>query len=130
MYLSIKTNDQDTHITLMNDDAELVGEKTWQPGRELSNQLFNELNVLLESNNVKPEDLQGIIVFKGPGSFTGLRIGITVANAFAYSLHIPIVAAQNEDWVQTGLEKLQRGESDTIALPDYGAEAHITQPRK
>ncbi len=75
-------------------------------------------------------DVSGIIVFEGPGSFTGLRIGITVANTLAYGQGVPIVGAQGEDWIAKGLAQLAAGHNDTQVLPHYGAEAHITKPKK
>ena len=41
--------------------------------------------------NITPKDLDKIIVVTGPGSFTGIRIGVTIAKTIAWSLNIPIV---------------------------------------
>ncbi len=45
---------------------------------------------VLESKGLKPEDLSEIKINKGPGSFTGLRIGMAIANSFSYLLKIPV----------------------------------------
>ena len=45
---------------------------------------------VLEKKNMTPYDLTEIKVNKGPGSFTGLRVGISIANAFAFLLKIPV----------------------------------------
>ena len=68
--------------------------------------------------------------FQGPGSFTGLRIGLTVGNALAYGYTVPIVATQEPHWLETGIERLLNGENDTRAMPFYGADAHITVQKK
>jgi tRNA threonylcarbamoyladenosine biosynthesis protein TsaB len=41
-------------------------------------------------------DIEGVVCFKGPGSFTGLRIGLTVGNALAYAQNIPVVASKSK----------------------------------
>jgi len=44
--------------------------------------------------------------------------------------HIPIVGAVGDDWRAACLKRLAHGEDDSIVLPQYGAAAHITQPKK
>jgi tRNA threonylcarbamoyladenosine biosynthesis protein TsaB len=75
-------------------------------------------------------EVTGIIIFRGPGSFTGLRIGISTANALAYANNIPIVGATGENWRESGLKKLRKKQNDAIVLPEYGAEPHATIPKK
>jgi tRNA threonylcarbamoyladenosine biosynthesis protein TsaB len=69
-------------------------------------------------------------VFQGPGSFTGLRIGITVANAIAYAQSVPIVGTRGEHWMADGIKRLQSGQNDTRVMPYYGADPNITKPGK
>ena len=45
---------------------------------------------ILDKNNIKPKDLNEIEVINGPGSFTGVRIGVTIAKTLAYTLNIKI----------------------------------------
>lgn len=127
--LTLRTDNPEAEIGLFSDQDRLAHE-TWHAHRELSNTLLQKVTDLLEANNKALQDVQGIVCYQGPGSFTGLRIGLTVANALAYSLLVPIVAAMGADWVQKGIERLHAGEDDKITLPHYGADAHITVPRK
>jgi len=48
------------------------------------------IDQLLKKYKLTPQDLTGIEVNTGPGSFTGLRVGVSVANALGYALQIPI----------------------------------------
>lgn len=48
------------------------------------------IDSLLEKNNLEYKDLKGIEVEVGPGSYTGLKVGVSVANALGYSLSIPV----------------------------------------
>src|SRR5664279_1144408 len=102
----------------------------WQADRTLADNLLGYLNDQLQKNGKTFQDITGIGAFKGPGSFTGLRIGLTVLNTIADSESIPIVGADGDDWQQTALGRLQSGENDEMVMPLYGSDAHITKPRK
>jgi tRNA threonylcarbamoyladenosine biosynthesis protein TsaB len=126
--LTIRTDRPESEVGLYENENRLKYE-VWLAHRELAETIHKKIEELLKSQQKELNELGGIIVFKGPGSFTGLRIGITVANALADSLGIPIVSAKGENWVQTGLQKLQKGENERIVLPEYGSEPNITQPK-
>jgi len=102
----------------------------WQADRQLAKGLLGYLQQQLQKNGKTFDDISAIATFKGPGSFTGLRIGITVLNTIADANGIPIVGADGESWRDTALQRLSRGENDKIVMPSYGASAHITKPRK
>jgi tRNA threonylcarbamoyladenosine biosynthesis protein TsaB len=48
------------------------------------------INKLLHKNNARIEDVEKVTVNKGPGSFTGLRVGVAIANALSFLLKIPV----------------------------------------
>ena len=102
--------------------------------RNMARDILKFLEDSLENIGKDYKDLEGIGFFAGPGSFTGLRIGASVANTLADGLNIPIVAIkkedENDDWRQKAFEKLKNNENDKIALPFYGRDANITKPRK
>jgi tRNA threonylcarbamoyladenosine biosynthesis protein TsaB len=129
LILILRTDKPEAEVGLFDGKTKLAYQ-TWPAHRELSDTVHKKIKGLLESQNKEFKDLQGVVCFQGPGSFTGLRIGITVADTFAYGLGIPIVAVMGEDWAEKGIKRLQAGENDRIALPHYGAPVHITQQRK
>ena len=102
----------------------------WESGRTLAKGLLGYLQKKLAENGKNWKDISGIVAYKGPGSFTGLRIGLTVLNTFADSEGVSIVGVTGENWQVVGLTRLQAGENDMLVMPEYGAEAHITTPRK
>lgn len=128
LILTLRTDKPEAEVGLYEDEKQLAYE-TWQAHRELSNTIHIKIKELLASQGKQLEDVQGIVCFQGPGSFTGLRIGITVADTLAYGLNVPIVATQ-DDWIEQGIKRLKAGEDDRIALPHYGAPVHITQQKK
>jgi tRNA threonylcarbamoyladenosine biosynthesis protein TsaB len=127
--LTIRTDNPEAEIGLYDGDKQLAYE-TWQAHRQLAETIHQKIEMLLESQHIQWSDLQGIVCYQGPGSFTGLRIGLTVADTLSYSLGILVVATQDPEWLETGIQRLQNGESDGVAMPFYGADAHITPPRK
>lgn len=129
MYLGIKTDSPVAEFYLC-DGLDLHAEKTWQADRQLAHGLLGQLEVFLQENGAGFDDLKGVFVYRGPGSFTGLRIGITVINTIAYANSIALVGAEGEDWRNVALKRLESGNVDEVVLPLYGADARITKPRK
>lgn len=126
--LSIRTDKPEAEIGLFDGTTRLAYE-TWQAHRELAETVHIKIIALLQAHGKELHDIQGIVCFKGPGSFTGLRIGLTVANALAYCLDVPIVSSMGDNWLPDGLNKLLSGADEHLALPEYGAPAHITQQK-
>lgn len=103
---------------------------TWEANRELGKGMLGFLQAELEKRGKGWPDITGLVFHRGPGSFTGLRIGATVFNTMADTLSVPIVGATGDDWQRQGLKRLSNGQNDKVVLPEYGGEAHITSPRK
>lgn len=130
MILTIRTDKPEAEIGVFTLTGEALSYYTWQAHRELSNTLLSTIQQQLDAKKATFDDITGIVVFKGAGSFTGLRIGTTVANTLAYGLGMPIVGQEGEEWVTLGLSRLHNGDNDQLVLPHYGGEAHITLPKK
>ena len=73
------------------------GETFWvsQEARQSAHEILPEISKLLQAENIDVGQLSAIAVATGPGSFTGLRIGVSVAQAFGFAHDIPIVAISN-----------------------------------
>lgn len=129
LILTIRTDKPEAEIGLYDDSKQLKYE-TWTAHRQLAETIHTKIEALLKNQQKTWQDLQGIACFQGPGSFTGLRIGLTVANALTYSYRLPIVAMQEPRWLERGIHRLLENENDVQAMPFYGADAHITPPKK
>ncbi|HVS58646.1 MAG TPA: tRNA (adenosine(37)-N6)-threonylcarbamoyltransferase complex dimerization subunit type 1 TsaB [Candidatus Saccharimonadales bacterium] len=129
LIITIRTDKPEAELGLYEDDKQLKYE-SWLAHRQLAETIHRKIDELLKSQQKELKDLGGIVAFQGPGSFTGLRIGLTVANALSYSLGIPIVAREDPNWLENGLAALQNGQNDQLAMPEYGAAPHITQQKK
>lgn len=103
------------------------------------NENYKTLDLLekfLNKQNVKPKQLLKIVVCSGPGSFTGIRVGVSMAMAMGFALGIPVqTIAKNK--VPTDLKKLLN-ETKTLAKPwsrknlllNYGQKPKITKSKK
>lgn len=127
--LTLRTDKPEAEIGLYDGQTKIAYE-TWEAHRKLAETVHQKIEALLENTGKTWQDVNGIVGFQGPGSFTGLRIGLSVENAVGYSLQIPVVATQGEDWIENGIERLMSGDQDEVALPFYGRDANITTPRK
>ena len=129
LIITLRTDKPEAELGLYQ-NAQQLAYINWPADRQLAETIHQRLTELLKSQGQALTSLQGIVVFEGPGSFTGLRIGISVANALAYAFTIPIVACGGENWIGRGLELLKQGHNQTLALPHYGALPNVTPPKK
>jgi tRNA threonylcarbamoyladenosine biosynthesis protein TsaB len=128
LILTIRTDKPESELGLFEDSKQLDYTQ-WPAHRELAETIHLKISELLRSQKTSINDIGGIIAFQGPGSFTGLRIGLSVANALASGLGIPVVATREPEWISTGIKRLQNQENDEPAQPHYGAPVHITAPK-
>ncbi|MEO5950500.1 MAG: tRNA (adenosine(37)-N6)-threonylcarbamoyltransferase complex dimerization subunit type 1 TsaB [Candidatus Saccharimonadales bacterium] len=128
MILLLDTSTPLCKLSLIDGDWQYDDE--WQADRTLADNLLRYLNDQLQKNKKTFQDIKAIGVFKGPGSFTGLRIGLTVLNTIADSESIPIVGVTGDEWQDLACMRLSKNENDVLVTPLYGSEAHITTPRK
>ncbi len=127
--LAIRSDKPEAELYLFKGQKKLA-EIKWQAHLKLAETISIRIEKILSQAGISYDDLDGLAVYKGPGSFTGLRIGISVANALAYVQQIPVIARSGEDWLHKSINDLKNGKDDTNAQPEYGAPARTTKPRK
>ena len=87
--LFISTFDKIITIGLLK-NGKVISELTKESSKNHSIHTMPMIDEILKINNLLPSYLNEIIVVNGPGSFTGVRIGVTIAKTLAYTLNIPI----------------------------------------
>ena len=140
MYLLISTPVND-HFSVAIGTKKVLDNKAVAKEYSQAELLLKTINDLLVANKKKLKDLKGIIIVQGPGAFSALRIGISTANALAYSLNIPIApirlkeigdhlkdSLDLEKAFLNGLKKLKnktKFDLKKVVKPFYGAEPNI-----
>lgn len=78
-------------VAIFKDKAKVdeIRYEAWQRQSEL---MIPELDKILKRNSISPKSIDEIVVTLGPGSYTGVRIALTIAKIYAYSLNIPCYA--------------------------------------
>lgn len=78
-------------------DGEIISLRESDEGRDHAKRVAMFVDELLRETDVRPEELDAVAVGKGPGSYTGLRIGVSFAKGLCYGLDIPLVAVGSLD---------------------------------
>jgi len=73
-------------------DGELLSIREVSDAKSHASQLTPFITEVLAESGIKPHDLSAIAVSKGPGSYTGLRIGVSTAKGLAFALKIPLIS--------------------------------------
>jgi len=90
MELAIDTSSGTASVALSH-NGEVLTSLTWQTARNHTIQLLPNLVCLLQQAKVELDSIEAITVAKGPGSFNGLRVGISTAKGLAFALNIPLL---------------------------------------
>jgi tRNA threonylcarbamoyl adenosine modification protein YeaZ len=89
--IAIETASTDPSVALAEDDGSTIAQDAWTSARRQEHELLPRLLTLIEQSGRQLQDASAIAVGIGPGSFTGLRVGMSVAKGLAFALQRPIV---------------------------------------
>lgn len=90
--LGIETSGRSGSIAFLNDRGEIIERELSATGRRHARTLVPEIGQLMHDQGLSLKELDGIAVSVGPGSFTGLRVGVVCAKTLAYALQKPLIA--------------------------------------
>jgi len=108
----------DTHgqnvIIVLYKDGKVIDTIDMISNNKHSVVLWPKIDEIFGNNNITVNDIKEVIVVNGPGSFTGVRIAVTVAKTMAYSLDIPIKSIDSLRILAVNVD----GTSKVVAIPD------------
>ena len=100
-YLFIDSATTNLVVAIIN-DGKIAYMYDNNDGHDTSSKMMPVLAEAFDSVGLKPQDIDKIFVVNGPGSFTGIRVGLTVAKTMAYTLNIPIVSVSSLEVMASG----------------------------
>jgi tRNA threonylcarbamoyladenosine biosynthesis protein TsaB len=94
LILNIETSTEVCSVTIAQNGLTLFKKESVE-GLNHSSVLTVFIEKLFKENNIQPKTLDAVTVSKGPGSYTGLRIGVSVAKGLCYGLNIPLISVNS-----------------------------------
>src|SRR5581483_10540966 len=122
MLLAIDTSTNQTGLACY-DETGLLGECAWHSGRDHSVQLLPQLTLLLRHLGRNRDSISAVAVALGPGSWSGLRVGMSTAKGFALARDVPIIGIGT---LEALLYQHDRPGAATIPLIRLGRERFAT----
>lgn len=125
MFLGLDTSTMTLSLALCAEDGRVLEEERIGPPKKQSELLPGAIGELLKRHGAQTRDLKGIAVGIGPGSFTGLRIGLASAKALSYAHRIPLAgvsslkAAATDGPAETTLFVIAVARTDDLYLGRY-----------
>jgi tRNA threonylcarbamoyladenosine biosynthesis protein TsaB len=122
--LLIDTASREEIIVALRAGGRQIARKRILAPRHQAEKLLPLIDKILKENDFVPADLKRLVVANRGGSFTSLRIGVITANALAYALKVPVVAADGSAASQ------RQFSSYHLIEPDYEREPNIGISKK
>lgn len=132
MILSVDTSLAILSVALLRDDGSLVGAVSMEGSGSRNEKLLPSIDFLLRENSIDRKSLTLLVSTRGPGSFTGVRIGLATLQGLALSLDIPMRAFTTHEAVAEGFEGAVTVIGDAgreeIYAADFRDRMPITEP--
>lgn len=134
MILFLDTSSKKVKILLIF--KENIFKSEFEAKEKLSKVIFLEIEKILKKACFKKENLKALAGFIGPGSFTGLRIGLAVLNGLSFALNVPLIEIKEKEikdlkkLTKTILEKYKQKKFKEFLTPFYGQPPKITKQKR
>ena len=106
--LAIDTSNYSLGIALINEN-QVIGEYMTNMKKNHSIRVMPAIEKLMGDCEMVPGDIEKIVVAKGPGSYTGVRIGVTIAKTLSWTLNIPLVGVSSLEVLAAGVGRYFNG---------------------
>lgn len=124
--LAIDTATRRPTLALFDGAGTLGGVRQWKSQHRHGEELLQKLDELLAAANALPTDIDAVVVGMGPGSFTGLRIGLATAKTIAYSLKVPVVGVSTTEALALAAPEGDGREVDyAVTLPAGARDRYV-----
>jgi tRNA threonylcarbamoyl adenosine modification protein YeaZ len=120
MILVLDTSTRTPVVAIATPDGDVVSERRWASHHRHGEELLQNIDELLSEAGIAKRGLRAVVVGTGPGSFTGLRIGLATAKTIAYSLAIPIVGVSS-----TLALAAAHGSAVVVTLPAGASDRYV-----
>jgi tRNA threonylcarbamoyladenosine biosynthesis protein TsaB len=101
----------------LSSGGKVIAEQSSSEKLSHASELMPLINRLLDNIGIQPSDLDAVSVSSGPGSYTGLRIGVSTAKGIAYALNIPLIAVGSLQSAAAGILDLSNPSDDDLIIP-------------
>lgn len=135
--LNIETSTRNCSVSVSQNGNTIACKEIAKEGFSHAEKLHVFIEEILKENSINFEDLSAIAVSQGPGSYTGLRIGVSAAKGFCYALNIPLIAVDTleilasklfiENGVKITMIDARRMECFTAIFDEKNAKIRETQ---
>jgi tRNA threonylcarbamoyladenosine biosynthesis protein TsaB len=136
MFLIINTAEKNKTILIIfkfkNNSFSIFSKYSFKRNYHQAEKLLPAIDKLFKKNKKTPANLRGVVVITGPGPFTALRVGVTIANTMAFALKISVVGIKLDEFkntkelIELSYKKFKKAKLKKIAIPFYGKEPNIT----
>lgn len=139
--VAINSSTDQAAVAIINiNGGKILAEKSWPSHRDEAEKIIPAINALLKKSRLQCSDISKVFIINGPGPFTAMRIGVTIANAIAWATNSTLQTATTAQLtkVQPGksfgraaLLLLKKSRKTTkLAKPLYLKKPHITTPKR
>ncbi len=119
-FLAIDTSTNACSVALQLDNSDLF-ERHEVAAQQHTRRLLPMVDEVLQEGKLSLAELDGLICSHGPGSFTGLRIGLSVVQGLAYSQQLPVVMVSSLRLLAASAVRLLSPDENTVVMPTMDA---------